>query len=260
MTRAIAAVALAALALGCVDFTVDPNEVAAIEFAPFPNPSVIQGDTLRTAAGARYQLTVKVFTSDGKQATGRRITFLNADTLSRVTSANYLVADSGLQFGPSPLTSRIVASVGSLQSVVRSVAVVPRPSSFTRSDTATTDTILYRSPGVAGDTSMALRVRVGASATTVVPSYLVAYRLLTPAGDTNLVATDTTRPFFLVADDGRVTTVDTTDATGTASRRLRFRIRPGVPATGAVKIRAEIRVPRATFPAIEWLVQVRPRA
>jgi hypothetical protein len=258
--RVVVGLATAGLVAACVDFSVDPNEVAAIEFAPFPTPMVIQGDTLRNAAGTRYQLDVKVYTSDGKLATGRRVTFLTADTLSRVTAANFLVANSGLLFGPTTLNSRVVASVGGLQSVVRQVAVVPRPTTFARQGTATRDTIAYRSPGTAADTSMALQVRVGAetNGTTPVPSYLVGFRLLNFAGAA-IPATDTTRAFFLVADDGRVTTSDTTDGSGIAHRRLRFRIRAGQAAVDSIRIVAEIRLPRQTFPAVEWIVRVQPR-
>jgi hypothetical protein len=268
MSRAwVSGVAMLLLGSACGDFSIDPNEIAAIEFPPFPSPSIIEGDTLRAEDQTLHPLVVKVIAASGSVIPDQPVSFFIADTLTEISAnGQYLLADSLLDHsGASPLTSRVVASVGSLQSQPHVITIVPRPTAFDLvAPSFVQDTILYSLPAAAGDTSSALRVQVlSISAdsppdTTPVPSYLVRYSLEDTDGQP-VVATDTTQAFFLVADDGKVTPLDTTDTSGRASRKLRFRIRQGQAAVDTIHVLAQVRVVKQTFPALRWVVIVRPR-
>ncbi|MGQ0767344.1 MAG: hypothetical protein ACT4OZ_16975 [Gemmatimonadota bacterium] len=250
---------LASVTLSCADFSIDPSVIASIEFPPLPSPSVIEGDTLRREDLTPYPLGIRVFTAGGAEVENPVVSFFIADTLTTVRGG-FLVADAPLDFSAvNSFTSRIVASADGLQSAPRTIAVIPRPNTVSRVDTATTDTIRYSAPAAAGDTSMALRVRVSRTVGAVnVPSYLVRYLLVSMEGD-SLTTTDTTAAFFIVADDGRVTPLDTTDASGQASRRLRFRIRQGQAAIDTVRVLARVRIPGQVPADVIWLVRVQPR-
>lgn len=249
----------ASAALACADFSIDPSLIAAIEFPPLPSPSVIEGDTLRREDLTPHPLGIRVFTAGGAEVENPDVTYFIADTLTTVRGG-FLVADAPLDFSTSSsYTSRIVASADGLQSAPRTIAVIPRPDAVSRVDTATTDTIRYSAPAAATDTSMALRVRVSRTQGAVnVPSYLVRYLLVSMEGDT-LPAADTTAAFFIVADDGKVLPLDTTDASGQASRRLRFRIRQGQAAIDTVRVLARVRIPGQVPADVVWVVRVQPR-
>ena len=47
--------------IGCIDWTVDPDEIVAIEFPEPPAPAVVAGDTLRDSTGVVAPLTAIFF-------------------------------------------------------------------------------------------------------------------------------------------------------------------------------------------------------
>jgi hypothetical protein len=254
---------LAALvtAAACFDLSVDPDAVGSIEFAPLPSPSVIAGDSLRDTLGVPVTLSATVYAANGDVLADHPVTFLSADTLVHITAGGHVIGDT-LTFGTTEFVSRLVASVDGLQSLVRSLRVVPRPDTIVRQGTVSTDTILYSLPALGSDTSTALAVQLRsyrATDTIPVSSYVVRYRLVTFAGDT-VPSTDTTRAWFMVDDAGRVSTVDTTEA-GVARRRLRFRINQGQAAIDSIMVLAEARRGRQFVPGgpVVWIVRAERR-
>jgi hypothetical protein len=246
-----------ASAVACIDLTVDPDAVGSIEFPPLPAPSVISGDTLRDTTGAPFPLAAIVYAANGDVLSDRPVTFLSTDTLTHIKDGGIVIGDT-LTFGSTNFVSRLVASVEGLQSLVRNLAVVPRPDTVVRQGPAV-DTIAYSLPAQAADTSMRLSVMLRsyrATDTIPVPSVVVTYRLMTFAG-ASVPATDTTRAFFMVDDAGRITTIDTT-VSGEASRRLRFRINQGQAAVDSIQVLAEVRRGRQFVPGspVVWTVWV----
>lgn len=261
MSRRLLRLAALPLLAGCLDLTVDPAEIVAVDLEVLPYPSLISGDTLRGADGTAVPLGVNVYAANGELRPEEPVAFFVSDTLTVVTGDRYLIARGALAFGSGVvLRSRIVASVASLQSVPRTIAVVPRPRAFARDGNLVRDTIAYSLPAAAGDTSAPLAVRVtgGDAGDTAVPARVVAFRLLSFGGQ-QVPATDTTNAFFLVSDEGRVSALDTTASNGVASRKLRFRIRQGQAAVDSVRVLAETRSASQVFSAVEWVVRVQPR-
>jgi len=244
-------------AVACIDLSVDADAVGSIEFPPLPAPSVVSGDTLRDTTGAPYPLAAIVYAANGDVLSDRPVIFLSTDTLTHIKDGGIVIGDT-LTFGSTDFVSRLVASADGLQSLVRDLAVVPRPDTVVRQG-AEVDTILYSLPALASDTSMALAVVLRsyrATDTIPVTRYVVTYRLMTFAG-ASVPSTDTTRAFFMVDDAGRITTIDTT-AGGTASRRLRFRINQGQAAVDSIQVLAEVRLGRQFVPGspVTWTVWV----
>ncbi|MBL8959223.1 MAG: hypothetical protein JNJ98_05180, partial [Gemmatimonadetes bacterium] len=101
--------------------------------------------------------------------------------------------------------------------------------------------------------------RRNGSAVVGVPGYVVNFQVL--KGNQALVVTDTAGSYVLTDDAGRPSTVDTTDASGLAARRLVFRLRAGRPPRDTVRVLADVRrgsrIPRDS--AIAWTVRVSPR-
>lgn len=260
-----AGLGLVALA-ACIDLTVDPGDVGSLDFGAFPYPALYAGDTLRDANGVATRLRASVYRADGSLDSSRRVSFLAFDTVVRIDSTGpWLVARSpAFTSEAASFEARLVATIGGLQSQRRSIQVVPRPDTVFARSPALRDTIFYSRPAAATDTSMALAIglRAGSGATALgVPFQVVRYRLF-DAANQQVVATDTTLAFFLVDDAGRVTTTDTTDAGGNASRRLRFRIRQGQAAVDSIRVLAQVSRGGRIVPgdSISWVVRVEPKS
>ncbi|MGQ0650637.1 MAG: hypothetical protein ACT4P7_24110 [Gemmatimonadaceae bacterium] len=261
LTR-VALVLATAGAAACIDITVDSSALGSLEFVPLPYPSIDAGDTLRDANGVAVKLQANVFLADGSLDTKRPVTFLSLDSSVTISSANFLVAKP-FKAGTVTDSARLVATVGSLQSQQRRLTVVPRPDSLARGVTVERDTIFYSAPAAATDTSMALLVRVLSKSGTPpvgVPFYIVRYRLFNAANQ-QVPATDTTLAFFLVDDLGRVAAADTSDVSGNASRRVRFRIRQGQAPIDSIRVLAQVRRGSRIVPgdSITWVVRVQPK-
>jgi hypothetical protein len=242
----------------CIDLSVDPDEVIAIEFPPLPSPSVVAGDTLRDESGRAVALTVRLFDASGAEVSGPAVEFLTRDTLVTIVGGNFLVARATADGSTS-----LFASAAGLQSPVRQIEVVKQPDSLAASGPL--DTLRLALPDDArANTSAPVAVRVlrddALLGVVGVRSWIVSFSLehngaSVPPGDTSLV--------FLVDDTGRPTVADTTDGQGTASRRVRYRALPGnVPQLDSVSITASARyrgAPLAGGP-VRLVLPVKPRA
>ncbi len=262
MRRAVPILALAAatLTISCIELTIDGSALGSVEFVQLPSPSIVVGDTLRDSSGNAFQLATRVYLADGTETTTFPVTYVLLDTFADL-KGDYLIARSSLDLGTVP-KQRIAATVGGLQSLVRTVVVVPRPDSL-RAVGPLVDTIEYRTPSTAADTSVALAVRVVTGSTTLlagVRDYVVTYRLRRP--DSSIVpAADTSRNFWLLGTGDRATAIDTTDASGNASRRLRFRLRAGQAAIDTMLVEAEARLGARLLPGspVRFTVLIQPR-
>lgn len=218
-------VATAMVAAACIDLSTDPDEIVAIEFTDLPWPSVVAGDTLRDSSGAVAPLVATLFDGDGDVVTGP-VEFLPQQTSVHIVAGDRLVADD-----TATGTVGILASTTGIQSVVRQLEIVDAPDSV-----ATVGTIVPLAWVVPDDpqvnVSQPLGVRVLSASGDGVRSWVVRFQL--EAGGRQIPESDTTQ-IYLVAENGRPSYADTTDQSGTASRRLRLRVAPGlVPPDSAV--------------------------
>lgn len=260
-----AAWALAVLtSASCVDITVDKGAIGSLEFVVLPYPSVDAGDTLRDSLGKVAPLRGNAYRGDGSLDAAIPIAFLSFDTTVTLDASRGFVVGKRLSFAAATsFPARLVASAGTLQSGQRRLDVVPRPDSV-EAPKAGKDSILYSVPSSPNDVSSSLTVRLFQKGSTAlgVPSYIVRFKLLSKRGDTVLVANDTSRSFVLQDDAGRLSSVDTTDAQGQASRKVRYRIRSGAPSIDTVRVLAEVRRGSRIVPGdttLKWTVVVRPK-
>lgn len=239
-------------AAACIDLSTDPDEIVAIEFRPLPWPSVVVGDTMRDGQGQPAPLQARLFDASDDEVAGVPVAFLAREPLVTITSEGFVV---GVDTG----TVELLASTTGLQSSVRQVTVVPPP------DTAfaqgVIDTLRWVVPDApSANTSSALRAAIRSRTPTdtlIVRSWIVTYRLVfrgqvVPPGDTSLV--------FLVNDQGRPATIDTTDGTGASSLRVRVRAGPGLGALDSAVVTADAQyrgVPLAGSP-VRFVVPIVP--
>lgn len=213
------------VAAACFDLSTDPDEVVAIEFAEFPWPSIVAGDTLRDSSGIVAPLVVRLFGGDGDIVTAP-VEFLTLSPSIHVTSGGLLVADdtaTGLV--------GLFASTTGIQSVVREIEVVAAPDSLAADVTVVPlQWVVPDDP--ATNVSQPIGARVLSADGAGVRSWIVTFQL--EAGGRVITESDTTQ-IFLVAESGRPSYADTTDGSGRAARRVRLRIVPGlVPPDSAV--------------------------
>jgi len=207
---------VAAAAFGCNDVA-GPNSVAALDFQGVAFPAIATGDTLRNADGVATALTAVAYGGNGNPIVGAPIEYLTLDTGVTISPAGFVVASrrSG--------AIRLIASVGGLQSPIRTIDVTREPdTTFAVGDT--TVNYSYALPDVPANVTPALQVALRSSDTTDgltpnVKGWLIRWRII-HAGDT-LAPTDTTLVALWAPGGTRHSLLDTTKADGNAARRLR---------------------------------------
>jgi hypothetical protein len=218
---------LAATGIGtaCAEIGLGPNEAAAIELDPFPSPSVVVGDTLRTIDGVVTPVRARVFNVRGDIISDAAPRYLyadaNIDSALAIDSATGIVVAKALVSGD----KRIAARIGGTLQVLRGIRIVPRPDSV--SGTSLTEILGTTLPdtgrqGQENNSTKALSVTVrhrDGNAVSPVRSWPVRFQLVSPANPTN----DTMAAVYLVDDQGRASVLDTTDDSGAAGRRVRVR-------------------------------------
>jgi hypothetical protein len=231
-----AASAAVALAVACQSLSTDPNEIVSIDFPPPPLPAMVAGDSLRDATGAAVPLAATLFDAEGNPVE-EPITFLTPDTLVIIGDDGAVVAKPNVTG-----TSRLLATGAGLQSVPRQIDVVPRPDRVTAG--AAADTIRFLIPddprrNASKPVDATVESFDAASQTYKgVNKWIVTYRLRFRGQD---VAPGDTSVVFLQDDTGRPSTVDTTDASGKASRTVRYRVTGGVSTADTIFVTAEAR-------------------
>jgi hypothetical protein len=206
----------AIVAIACGEVPTLPDGVAYITTVLLPLPTVAAGDSLRDSLGHAAPLRVRAFGRDSQEILGLPTTFVTTSLPADVTiDANgFLVARDTVR------AVRLVGRVGDqLQTTVATLLIVPDPSAVGRP-----------AADLAGDTVLtlpALRVlpvtvtSVYRGEVTPVNGIIVRYRIdsLRPAGLPSGRAVLTNASGAVNRPDSTIA-VDTTDATGNASRTL----------------------------------------
>jgi hypothetical protein len=170
---------------------------------------VVLGDSLRDSSGKATALSAKVYNFKGNVISNAPLRFHALDRAVKVDSVTgFVTGDSVRSTG-----ARIVLSIGSLQAI-QTLLVTLRPDTVLAVNGR--DTLVYALLDSTKNVSNALSVRLLhslTSADSAVNSYLVSFAIVSPT-DTLLAK--------LVDDAGLASRVDTTDASGTASRKIRL--------------------------------------
>lgn len=212
----LAGVLVAAAALACGEVPTLDQGIAYISPIILPAPAVAVGDQLRDSLGNVAPLRIEAFGRNDEQLPDPQATFLPTVVPSPISIGEDGVV-TALDTVSAVKTVQIVGRVGSkLQTTAVSLLVVPQPDSLGRSsDSLKTATL------PASDT---LRVTVTglnrAKARVAVPGILVRYHIAGVYGPGRSSATA-----VLTLDGGVLSrpdslAVDTTDASGLASRTL----------------------------------------
>jgi hypothetical protein len=238
--------AVAALAaFGCTEIGSNPSAAVSMSFDTLPYPSVVVGDSMRDTSGAVANFRGHAFNGQNAEIPNAPIKYFSLDP-------NALSVDSttGKAFADSLRSSAVtvMASINGLQ-IRKTIDLVASPDSlFTNGDTSLTY-VLPDTGTIAADlnTSVPLQVKVlhndSAGFTSPVRSVVVRYTITYPAASaTTGTPSDTTHAAFLLSDLTRArSSVDTTDISGLAARRVR--VRPGLlaGATDSVVVMATAR-------------------
>jgi len=223
----------------CNDAPSDPNTPFSIEFNRAPSPSVVLGDTMFDSVGITAPLRARVFNGRGEEIAGATVTY-HVVAYANVDSANPAFIDSvpltvdsatGLVIGKSAPVyagkkARVYAQAGKLQSTTLTVTAARYPDRLVAVSKPTDSlTLSFLNPDsllIAPATPFTVRVLHTNGAVTAADSavtdYLVRFRIVQPAG----AATDTSY-VMLTNGDRKRSELDTTDASGNASRQLRIR-------------------------------------
>ena len=213
----------------CVEAGTDPEVATSIQIDTLPFPSIVLGDSLRDTAGVVRGIPVLAYNSRNEPLPEAPITFIVADTGTglSIDSEGRVFADA--ETGPDTLPYgpvRIIAQVGGLQSIARTIFITARPDSFERVS-APVDTATQPNGTTAVFTSDTIAARVltmlPGGGTGPVAYWLVRFELT----DAQLQPVDTAYA-RLVSGNVR-SEIDTTGRTGVASRRVRVNI-SGYPA------------------------------
>lgn len=246
---AIAAAIGVTAAAACTKVGTEPSVAVAIEsFAP-PLPSVVVGDTMRDTSGNIAPLRATVYNSSGEPIPDAPIHFLALDSLHRIT----LDTSTGIVVGRDTGQTRVVAHVGSLQSQPIMLTVVLPPTAIIPVDSLV-DTLNYTIDFTTGrDTLQNLRVRlvhIAGTDTIPVPSYLVRYDFLYPAGYDN---TDSTKVQLVNGASRNPSLLVTTGTDGSTNQALR--ITPfAAPDTDSVVVAARAAQPGGPPTPIRFVV------
>jgi hypothetical protein len=248
----------AAVAAACTEVPTGADTPFSIEFR-LPFPAVVVGDTLRDSTGAVAPLAAVAYNADGDPIPAAPIGYF-------VVGGAAVLLDGGLVRGDTAgRTVRVSADANGIPSLPLQLAVVARPDSLAGPDEAP-DTLRYGViPDPALDRSEALTVRVlsvpeGGTAAGVA-SWVVRYRLVL-GEDTLPVGIGDTTLAWLVDDNGRPSALDTTDASGAASRRVRVNgLNPAIDAVDSLVISVTAQGTRAPLRGAPVLLvlPVRPR-
>ena len=217
--------ALVVAALACGDVPTFPDGVAYISPVVLPSPAVALGDTLRDSTGKVAPLRLFGIDSDGDTVSTLTPVFV----VTTVPGPTVTLTAANLVIGDSVRPVQIVGQVGSrLQTPVVTLDVVRQPDSIAATGATAARFPAPTAPEVTSVVTLGVNVTSPPVGTTVpragVPSIRVRYAVtrVFPAAatipDTTLVLLDDAGRFALPT--GR-TTVDTTDASGNASRRIR---------------------------------------
>jgi hypothetical protein len=193
----------------CTDIPTSDNAVLAIEIDTLPAPAVVLNDTLRDSTGKASPISARIFNFKGNLVTTAAVRFHALDRGVKVDSLTGFITGDSVRTTP----ARIVVSVGSLQAI-QSLLVTLRPDTVFGVNAR--DSLAYSLLDSTKNVSNALSIRVLhslTSADSAVNAYVVSFAIISPT-DTLLAK--------LVNDANVPSRSDTTDESGTASRKIRL--------------------------------------
>jgi hypothetical protein len=206
---AIATTAGLAAFSSCTEIPTSESAVLSLTFDSLPAPAVVLGDTLRDTTGRAAPVSATVYNFQGKVVTNPPLRFQALDRGIRVDSVTGLVIGDSIRETP----ARIAVTVAGLQAT-KQVEVTLKPDTVIAVNAR--DSLLYSLVDTTKNFSPPLAVRVHHSLTSLdsaVKSYIVSFAVVSPPD--SLLA-------ILVNEAGKASRVDTTDATGQVSRRVRL--------------------------------------
>jgi hypothetical protein len=224
----ITLIGAAILIAACVDIPTGSNDILSLQFNPLPSPSVVVGDSLRDTLGVVQPLKVTAFNFSGAEVANVPVTFHTLDKGIHVDSLTGIVTGDSVRTG-----ARIIASVRGLDVTVP-ITVSYKPDSISTVngrdslEYAVLDTLNISRP--IGITLLNSTAKVDSAR--AVQSYIVSFRVVSP-GDTALAK--------LVTENGRRSSVDTTDASGVAARSIRLDVKHLTAAVDSIIVQAFVR-------------------
>jgi hypothetical protein len=219
--------ALCAL-VACTDIPSGTNAVASIQFDSLPFPSVVLGDTLRDITGKISPVAGRAFAYGGKPIADAPFRYFALDRGLTVDSITGRVTGDSVRATP----ARILATVAGLQAVLP-IPVVFRPDTLVIThgrdslSYSLTDSTLNVSPAL----SLTLRHTLNRS-DSLVRAYQVSFAIM---NQTDTLAAQ------LVSESGINSPMDTTDASGVASRQIRIRPTRLKSVTDSILVSASVR-------------------
>lgn len=202
---ALAAVLVAA----CVNISDNADTVLSLEFDPLASPSVVVGDSLRDTTGALAAPSVRAFNYRGEEIVSPPIRFHAPDPGISIDNITGVISGDSLRTTP----VRVVASVGSLQAL-QLLDITLRPDAVSALDGR--DTLAYSLLDSTVNVSKALTVKLIHGLPpldSAVRSYVISFAVIS-GGDPLLAE---------LVNGGRISTIDTTDASGVAGRAVKIR-------------------------------------
>lgn len=201
-------IAGAILLAACTEIPSGANDILSFQFDPLPSPSVVFGDSLRDSLGVVRGITLKAYNFSGTEIPNLPVTFRAVDRGIRVDSV------TGVVIGDSVRTSaRIFANLGALSGTV-TIAVTQKPDTVRGSNAF--DSLAYSvidTLNISSELSVRVLTYTPVAADSSVGSYIVSFRVASPA-DTALAR--------LVNDNGARSTIDTTNSSGIAGRKIKL--------------------------------------
>jgi hypothetical protein len=203
-----------AVAAACTDVPSSPEEAFSIGFERLPFPAVAVGDLLRDSTGAVAPLGAVAYNTDGQPIEGFPVEYVfigDAAGLEPGDQVRGVTAND---------TVRITAVANGIPSLPRTLWVVPPPDSLANGGQPAG--VTYGLPASLADTSGriadTLLATIGRDAPAPVRAWVVRYRIIVNGDTLDPNATDLA---FMVDDGGQPSALDTTDATGAVSRKVR---------------------------------------
>jgi hypothetical protein len=218
---ALLGAALGVVALACGDVPTLEGGIAFVSPVILPSPAVAFGDTLRDEAGVVAPLRIFAIDNAGDTLQNVVPTFV----VTTVPGPSVTILANDLVRGDSVRIASIVGRVGTrLQTPPAQLSVVFQPDSMAAGSPTTARFPVANAGEITASVPLSVNVTsIGEGTRAGVPSIIVRYLI------TNIYPAGTTVPdtsVVLVDDQNRftgngLTSVDTTDASGNASRQIR---------------------------------------
>lgn len=249
MKPALLAVAVSVVALGCDREALGPEAPVAVALESLPFPAVVAGDSLRDTTGAVVPIRAQAFNYLGEELPDVPLSYLILDRGATIDPATGVVRGDSIRETP----VRVVAFLDGIQTQSQPLFIVPAPDSLMT--TAGEDTLEYSLVDTTANVSAQLAVQLLSAGDPPVPvrGWIVSFEI-TYAASPGLAA--------IIGDASRESSIDTTSADGSASRRIRVRPEELTATADSVVLMATARYRGAHVrgsPA-RLVVHLRPRA